>query len=201
MGMFRPMIACTNTKNLFFWEGAMNAIKVISIVLVMLVSGNCFAGSDSGVYIGASVGQSYIDQESVFDRDDSASAYKAVVGYNFGWIPTVDLAVEGSFRDLGTYSGGDFGMDITTMDLYGVAGFKLAAVGLFGKLGVSRFDSGTEYDGLNIDSNSTNYSYGIGARANLGSVSFRAEYEMFNEQVFKLNDSISMVSVGATYTF
>ena len=51
------------------------------------------AGADSGFYIGAGAGDSRIENSDA-GFDESDTAYKIFGGYNIGFIPLVDFAVE-----------------------------------------------------------------------------------------------------------
>lgn len=174
-------------------------------VSLLAVSGTAFAGSDSGVYVGASVGSanlSYDDNDPDFgdiNFDDDDAAYKIFAGYNFGLIPLVDLAVEGAYVDFGNFRGdiggiGGRDLDITGWSGAGLAGFKLGPVGLFGKVGAIKWDSDADLIGGN---DGTDPLYGVGARITLFSFQVRAEYERFDLDKFNIN----YFSVGAAYTF
>lgn len=145
-----------------------------------------FAGADSGFYIGAGVGDASIE-EGTFDESDSA--YKIIAGYNIGFIPFVDFAVEGSYVDFG--SPGD--IDATGIDGFGLVGLNFGPVGIFAKAGAIAWDveSNTGSD------SGTDPAYGIGARFQLFSFSVRAEYEVFE---FDTAD-VDMLSVSAIFTF
>lgn len=160
-----------------------------------------WAGSDSGIYIGGSVGQSAIDAEyDDYDYDEDATGYKVLIGYNFGVVPLFDLAVEADYRDFGSFEdkGAGIKSDATAIDVYGVAGLNFGPIGIFGKVGYTDtdVDAATEDGNINISDSST--TYGAGAKLHLGSFAIRAEYE-----VFDLDDleDLSMWSIGATVTF
>ncbi|CAN0605037.1 unnamed protein product, partial [Ectocarpus sp. 12 AP-2014] len=84
-------------------------IPLILAVPLLAVSGNALAGSDSGLYLGASIGEAQLDFDDDrpgandidvdIDFDDEDTAYKVFAGYNLGLIPLVDLAVEGAYVD------------------------------------------------------------------------------------------------------
>ena len=150
-----------------------------------------YAGADSGLYIGGSVGQSALDDGYDFDEKDTA--YKLLVGYNFGLVPLVDLAVEADYRDFGTFEG-EGSVDIVAFDVFGVAGMNFGPFGVFAKAGYS--DSDIDFEG-GSDSES-NMGYGLGAKFQLASFALRAEYETFDMDDV---DDLSMISVGATITF
>ncbi|MBW4934954.1 outer membrane beta-barrel protein [Marinobacter sp. F4206] len=184
-------------------------IPLTLAVSLFAVSGTTFAGSDSGLYLGASVGQAKIDfrdnrslddVDFDVDFDDDDTGYKIFGGYNFGLIPLVDLAVEGAYVDFGSFNGSigtltDAGLDINGWTGAGLAGIKLGPIGLFAKAGVIAWDS--DFKGVNFDDDGTDPLYGIGARFNLFSFQLRAEYERYDLDDF----DIDYFSVGAAYTF
>lgn len=174
---------------------------IFSLLFLLSLSVQCLAGSDSGIYIGASVGQGTMESDVLsVDIDEDASGYKLIAGYNFGLVPTVDLAVEIDYRDFGSFENNNmnFQSDITTFDVYGLAGMNFGPVGVFGKLGFSDSDLEGAIDGDNFSGSDSNTTYGLGAKIGLGSLAIRAEYE-----VFDLDDveDLSMLSVGLILTF
>ena len=168
---------------------------------LLLTSGIAAAGAESGFYLGGSVGSSSMDvsTENVsFNGDDTA--YKAFVGYNFGWIPLVDFAVEGSYLDFGSVSSPQISnndVSITGWDLLGLVGFKLGPVGLFGKAGVIEWSSNSDALQSGLDASGNDPAYGIGLKFTLWSIGVRAEYELFQTDA----TDIGLASVGATWTF
>lgn len=167
-------------------------LKKIRIIIASLASALLItpaislAGADSGFYIGGGVGDASIE-EGAFDESDSA--YKVIAGYNIGFIPFVDFAVEGSYVDFG--SPGD--IDATGFDAFGLAGLNFGPVGIFAKAGAIAWD----LDGTSVSDSGTDPAYGIGARFQLFNFAVRAEYEVFE---FDTAD-VDMVSVSATFTF
>ncbi len=163
------------------------------------------AGDESGLYFGGSIGQSAIDarvSDVNFDinYDDDANAYKVLVGYNFGLIPLIDLAVEADYRDFGTFKNGpnNIESDVTAVDVYGLAGVNLGPIGLFAKVGYSDADVDQVINDQKFTASESSNTYGIGARVQLGSFAVRAEYEEFDVDNI---DDLNMWSIGATVTF
>lgn len=163
-----------------------------------------WAGDESGIYIGGSIGQSAIDV-SVRDADfrgldEDATGYKALIGYNFGLIPLIDLAVEADYRDFGSFKDGrnDIKSDVTSVDVYGLAGVNLGVIGLFAKVGYADTDFDTVVDDIKNNSSESSNTYGLGARVQLASFAVRAEYEKFDVDGI---DDLTMWSLGATITF
>lgn len=173
------------------------------ILLVTLASfgQTGFAGSDSGVYIGGSMGQASLDTgDPDFNINEDASGYKIILGYNFGLVPTIDLAIEADYRDFGSFENNNFNIrsDLKSFDVYGLAGFNLGPIGVFGKLGYIDTDVDTAIGDLNVSTSDTSTSYGLGAKIGLGSLAVRAEYEVFDIEGI---DDMSMTSLGVTLTF
>ncbi|ACE86183.1 outer membrane beta-barrel protein [Cellvibrio japonicus] len=172
------------------------------LMLACAIPATSFAGSDSGFYIGGSVGQSSLEAEfdtnAKLNEDDTA--YKIVAGYNFGVLPLLDLGVEVDYRDFGKFKGSEAigSADIVAVDLFGVAGLNFGPFGVFGKIGYSDADVDAVVENIKASSSESNMAYGIGAKFQLGSLALRAEYEKFDMDDV---DDLSMFSVGATITF
>ena len=160
-----------------------------------------WAGSDSGLYIGASVGQSSVESDfdgSSFDIDDEDNGYKILFGYNFGLLPFLDLAIEADYRDYGTFGGNNASAELVSSEIFGVVGFNIGPLGVFGKVGYSDADFDAVVDDVDLNDSDSATAYGIGAKINLGSFGIRAEYEELDLDAV---DDVNMFSIGATYTF
>lgn len=182
----------------------MNSTRLIAASTVLaaaLTAAPAFAGADSGFYLGAGVGQASAsdididDREFNFDGDDTG--YKALVGFNFGWIPLIDLAVEGSYTDFGNPEDNGIEVDGSALAAFGLAGVNLGPFGIFGKAGVANWD-GDVSGRISGDDDGTDPVYGVGARFALGSFQIRAEYEYFDIDVV---DGIDFISASLLYTF
>ena len=171
-------------------------LKKIRIIIACLASALLItpaislAGADSGFYIGAGVGDASLE-EGPFDESDSA--YKIIAGYNIGFIPFVDFAVEGSYVDFGEPSAAGDSYDATGFDAFGLVGLNFGPVGIFAKAGAIAWDVDSSFG----SDSGTDPAYGIGARFQLFAISIRAEYEVFE---FDTAD-VDMLSVSATFTF
>lgn len=177
----------------------MNFKKLTLTIFMVLISTTAFAGGESGFYIGGSVGEASIDYNvEDIKIDDDDSSYKIFGGYNFGIIPLIDIALEGAYMDFGEQNNGDARLETEAFGVFGLLGFNLGPVGLFGKVGGVSWDSDFKSDSANNESDSgTDPAYGVGARFQLFSISIRAEYE-----ILELGDTdIDFYSVGASYTF
>ncbi|HVK99746.1 MAG TPA: outer membrane beta-barrel protein, partial [Dongiaceae bacterium] len=88
-------------------------------------------------------------------------------------------------------------IDVDGFTAFGLVGFDLGPIGLFGKVGVLSWDNEISADDFSTDDSGNDPAYGLGAKFQIGSFSLRAEYELFDlDEV-----DIDMYSVGAAYTF
>jgi hypothetical protein len=163
--------------------------------LVLSLPTAAFAGSESGFYLGAGLGQTDIE---ISDFDESDSAYKIFGGYNFGVVPLIDLAIEASYVDFGSPESGPSGVDVTGLNAFGLAGFKMGPIGLFAKAGMVAWDAELSVGAFREDENGTDFAYGAGARLQIGSFAVRAEYEVY--EVSDVRD-LAMASASLVYTF
>jgi len=185
-------------------------VTVSAFLLTALsFSTSVIAGSDSGFYLGGSLGQATIkakDQTPVgedFDFNEDDSGYKIFAGYNFGIIPLMDLAVEGSYVDFGNpnstlTSGTTIEYDLAGRDIFGLAALTLGPFSVFGKAGVFAWDSDLLIDGVKSSNSGSDPAYGLGVKLHFGSLAARAELEYFD--VNQLND-VYFASIGLSYTF
>ena len=182
------------------------ALAASALAAVLLVSGPAMA--DSGFYLGGSVGNTALEvnfddgQGGFIPFDESDFSWKLYGGYNFD-LPVINLGVEGGYRSLGgpsaTVVSDTVGIDLTAWDVFGVAGFDLGPVTIFGKLGFASWEADLTLNGIDLGSeDDQDTAYGLGASFNLGSFQLRAEYEMFD--VGDVED-LYMLSAGFVYTF
>jgi hypothetical protein len=174
---------------------------------ILILPGAARAGAETGFYAGGSIGQSTIEADvdlGSFDDDDTA--WKLFGGWNFGWLPFLDVGIEGSYRDFGEPSDGFLGqklsIEATSWDLFGYAGLKFGPFGVFGKLGNSWWDAdaklNTDLGSVSDNDSGNDPAWGLGARFQVWSLQFRAEYEEFD---IGDTDDVSMWSLGAAWTF
>ena len=182
------------------------ALAASALAAVLLVSGPAMA--DSGFYLGGSVGNTALEvnfddgQGGFIPFDESDFSWKLYGGYNFD-LPVINLGVEGGYRSLGgpsaTVVSDTVGIDLTAWDVFGVAGFDLGPVTIFGKLGFASWEADLTLNGIDLGSeDDQDTAYGLGASFNLGSFQLRAEYEMFD--IGDVED-LYMLSAGFVYTF
>lgn len=180
----------------------MKLIRLIALTILLSGSGlplMVHAGAESGAYIGAGAGNSNI--KGTVDEDDfdlDANGYKLILGYNFGVVPLVDLAVEGSYVDMGEESIGDLSFSQSSFNGFGLAGLSFGPFGLFAKAGLSAWDADSTSGGLKKTVSGTDPVYGIGARLQIMKVSGRIEFEYYDQDSF---DDVYMSSISLLYTF
>lgn len=181
----------------------------IPVAIVLLFSTPVLAGSESGLYLGGSIGQATVKNKGQtpnnddFEFSENDAGYKIFLGYNFGIIPLIDLAIEGSYVDFGKPSGTlvngtNVEVDLVGWDAFGLAALTFGPFSLFGKVGVLSWDSDTSFNGTTDSDSGSDSAYGLGAKLILGSIALRAEYEYFDVNEV---DDLYMVSAGLSYTF
>lgn len=156
-------------------------------------------GAESGAYLGAGIGNSNIDGavgDDTFDVD--TNGYKLILGYNFGIVPLVDLAIEGAYVDMGDEKVGDLTFSQTSLNGFGLLGLSFGPVGLFAKAGFAAWDAESKIGNLKTTVSGTDPVYGIGARVQVFKVSGRIEYEYYDQSDF---GDVSMTSISLLYTF
>lgn len=163
---------------------------------------------ETGGYLGGSVGTAVIDVSiddgipgvPAFDEDDFG--WKVFAGYNFGITPVFDLGIEGGYTNLGSPSVDIVGISVslepTGWTLFGVVGFDIGPVGVFGKYGYFGWDVEGVIGGFSESIDGSDPAYGAGLRFGLGSLEIRGEYEVFDVEDI---DDVSMWSVGLAYRF
>lgn len=170
------------------------------------------ANADSGFYLGGSVGGGTIERDisdpdfpdlpTSIDEDDTA--WKLFGGYTFD-LPLIKLGVEGGYVDFGKpevdTTIGQIEFDTTGLNLWGVAGLGLGPIDVFAKLGYVFWDVETSVAGLpelgSPSDDGSDIGYGIGAAFNLGRLSIRGEYEIYDIDVA----DVTMLSIGLSYRF
>jgi opacity protein-like surface antigen len=156
--------------------------------------------ADNGFYLGAAYTQSRIDDiaPSVEFKDDS---YKLIAGFR----PLDVFAVELNYIDLGKDSGSigpvGYSVDGKAYAAFAVGYLPLPLVDLYAKAGVARWESTARATGISLDSlddSGTEFAYGAGVQARLGSLAARLEYERFDVAD---TDGAELISLGVTWTF
>ena len=175
-------------------------------VLMFSVVAFAPAASHADGYIGASVGQAYIEVDTGdptipenFDEEDFG--WKAMIGYDFN-LP-INIGIEAAYVDFGAPSGDVAGTQVEA-DANGFAGFgtitfDLGPIGIFGKYGVISWDADLTIDGFDAGSDDgTDPAYGVGVQFGLGSLDIRGEYEVYD---IENAEDVGMLSIGLLYRF
>jgi OOP family OmpA-OmpF porin len=166
------------------------------------------ANADSGLYIGGSAGGATIETDlggisipglpSSIDEDDTA--LKAFIGYQFE-LPVLTLGIEGGYVDLGEPNidvlGDPLLVDVTGVNLWGIASLDLGLFDVFGKLGYISWDVEADYLGSSVSDDGSDLGYGLGAAFYFGPLQIRGEYEIYDLE----DTDVSMLSVGVAYHF
>lgn len=185
-----------------------NSAAPLGLVALALALMPLAANADSGFYIGAGVGAATVEAEfdttefpelpESIDEDDNAT--KIFAGYIFD-LPVVDLGIEAGYVNFGepevATDVGDFTLEPTGINLWGIVSFDAGLIDIYGKLGYIMWDAEFELDGLSESDDGTDLGYGVGLSFGLGPVDIRGEYEMYD-----LEDAdVSMLSLGVVYRF
>lgn len=158
------------------------------------------AAADNGFYLGAGLTQSRINDigPSIDFKDNS---YKLIAGFR----PLDHFAVEVNYIDLGKDSE-SLGPVSATVDGKAYAAFAvgylpLPLVDLYAKAGVARWEANARTTGIalgSLDDSGTEFAYGAGVQARLGSLAARLEYERFDVGD---SDGAELLTLGVTWTF
>ncbi|MBW5800149.1 outer membrane beta-barrel protein [Halomonas elongata] len=166
--------------------------------LLALVAPNAFATGDTGFYLGGGVGQTHGDG----NFDDEAEHWKLIGGYNFGWLPFLDVGAELAYVNTGTLDGKANGhsasLDVESFQATGVLGWSLGPLGLYAKAGMADWDADRRGHGISGDPSGTDPVYGVGARFGLFGLTGRLELERLDTD--EIGD-LDMVTASAVYTF
>jgi len=171
----------------------------------LLVGGSLLAApeataADNGFYLGAALMQSRINDiaPSIDLEDDS---YKLIAGFR----PLDNFAFEVNYIDLGKETGGvgpvGYSVDSKAYAAYAVGFLPLPFLDLYAKAGVARWEANARATGISLgrlDDSGTEFAYGAGVQARLGSLAARLEYERFD--VADTNGA-ELISLGLTWTF
>jgi hypothetical protein len=165
---------------------------------------------DRGLYLGAGVSQVKLDNVgddfdtgnlNDFKLDDTS--YKLIGGFRLA----DNFALELNYMDLGdensSVGGVPFNAEGKAYGAYAVGLFPLpvAPVDLYAKAGLVRWESKATAGGplgFRFDDDGTEFGWGAGVQARLGSLAARLEYEQFDVDH---SDGVEMLSLGVTWTF
>lgn len=159
-------------------------------------------GLNAQIYIGASVGNSFVDKnlEDVdgddFTVDGNALGYKVFAGYGIKF-----LGIEGGYRDLGKtesdYDLGKLRTHVTGIDIAARGKVNVGPIIAFAKAGAFFAKYENEVGPYSYTDNTTNFLWGLGAGLQLGRLGVRLEYEGLGTE----NNKLSMLTAGLTFHF
>ena len=163
------------------------------------------AFAESGIYFGASIGSSHLDEDfSGINLDTDATAYRIVGGVQLGDY----LGFEAGYHDFGEFTETvDLGGLLTDTEI-GAEGWTLGGTlglplseqfSVFGRAGVFFWDADVEVDGFSIDvAEDENPYYGAGAKFNVSS-----NFSLLGDWTrYELDDIESdVISIGFQYRF
>ena len=163
------------------------------------------AFADSGAYIGGSVGTASVSVNDGFGEsfDEDDFAWKFYGGYAFD-LPVVDFGIEIGYFDLGSAEGTlldePAGVSVSGYEAFGLIGFNLGPVGIFGKAGIAAWDADVFFDafGERGSVDGSDPAYGVGLRFMLGSLEIRGEYEVID---IEEAEDVYMGSLGLVWRF
>jgi hypothetical protein len=173
--------------------------------------------ADNGIYLGAGVTQSdygLTNPGAALPFDDQANGYKLIAG----WRPLDSFGVEATYVDHGeaTVPSGivciqfitapcpaSAHLTAKTVSAFAVGYLDLPLADLFVKAGLSNWQlDGQSIQGFvplfRINEEGTDFTWGAGVQARLGSLGARLEYERVK---FVQDRNLDTISLSLTYTF
>ena len=162
--------------------------------------GAAFA-ADNGFYLGLASSDVSSDYSAPLSGSvDDDRGLKAIVGFR----PLDAFAIEANYVDMGetkiavsSFPPSTLSVESDAISVSAVGLLPLPLVDLYGRLGVTHWESKASLFGASQKETGTDPTYGAGAQFRLGSFALRLEYERFDFD----DDSSDLVSVGFTYTF
>lgn len=163
---------------------------ILSLALVLLVTGLVSTPAEAGLNAGASFTDTTIEQTGSFKADDNK--YKIFAGWRF--FERQWFGVEAQYVDYGKFASGGSNAKATGFNLYALFSLKVWRFDFFAKGGFAKWDadvSGQPSD----DGTDPAYGVGVGFRI-LSKLWVRAEWERFE---FDSNTDADMASLGAEF--
>jgi hypothetical protein len=176
--------------------------------LAIALFGTAAQAADNGVYLGAGVSQVKLnnvgedfDTGNLNDFKLDDTSWKLIGGFR----PIDNFAVELNYIDLGSedrnVGGVAFSADGKAYAGYAVGLIPIGPIDLFAKGGLVRWESKASASGplgFRFDEDGTEFGYGVGVQARLGSLAGRLEYEKFD---LDHTDGVELLTLGVTWTF
>jgi OOP family OmpA-OmpF porin len=154
----------------------------------MAVSAGAMAQqADTGLYVGAMIGQSDLD----IDED---TAWKASVGYQINRT----FAVELGYTNLGEVSLGNSDVEATAWEVIGLAKFPVAnQFSIYGLAGIAMTKVEGRLLGVPFDDDSTELTFGVGAQYDFSrNMGVRAQWQRYGA-----DEDVDVMSVGLVIKF
>ena len=185
-------------------------IKLVFAVLTAFSA--AAANADSGFYAGGGVGNAGVEVDftdagfNIPEFDEDEFAWKVMAGYNLELV-TFDVGVELGYVNFGKPSADILGVDVdfdtTGIHAFGIAGFDVGPLGVYGKLGLVSWDieATIEAQGLPAESltdDGTDLAFGAGVRFGIGALEVRGEYEVYD---IEDTERVGMASASLVYYF
>lgn len=180
----------------------MNRIVVVFVLLALLISSPVWSQMPGKLYLGGSVGSSFIETKPTaignedLKIDKNGFAYKIFAGYKSPKL----IGIEADYRNLGTVKdkllGTEFKSNVKGFDIFVTGTLSFAFLEVFAKAGYFFWSSELKGGNISQKADDGDFVWGVGAGLGLGKLGVRAEWEMFN--VGDL-ESLSMLSAGITY--
>jgi len=121
---------------------------------------------------------------------------RAFAGYRFGWLPILDVAVEGGYRNIGKESTSIAGtyteVKLSGWDAAGLVILPILPVDLFAKAGLFNYSVDKTYGATRSSAAGTHPFYGVGIGVRLWRMNVRAEYERFGIPELRRSDAVSL---------
>lgn len=176
----------------------------VLVCALVLLSAQAAEAADNGFYLGGGITRTsldtsddFVEDTPDFDIDDDDNGYKLIAGMR----PLDWFAVEVNYVDFGSVEGNDVlgdEFELTGFDAFAVGFLSAPFVDVFAKAGAMRWDADARVAGLSFSESGTDFAWGAGVQARLGSLAGRLEYERFEVDG---TDEVAMITLGVTWTF
>jgi hypothetical protein len=183
-------------------------MRMLLPALGLVLFGTAAQAADNGVYIGAAAIQAKLDNVgeefntgNIDEFEIDNTSFKLIGGFR----PIDNFAVELNYIDLGDesrdFAGTRFEAEAKAYAAYAVGFLPIGPIDLYAKGGLVRWETEASASGplgFRFDEDGTEFGYGLGVQARLGSLGARLEYEQFDVDN---TDGVEMLSLGVTWTF
>jgi hypothetical protein len=172
------------------------------LLLAALAAPGAALAADNGFYLGlasSEVSSDYALSSFSSSGADDDRGLKAIVGFR----PLDSFAIEANYVDMGetrvpiSFPPSTLSIDSEAISVSAVGLIALPALDLYGRIGLSSWESEASAFGGTQKESGSDPTYGAGAQFRVGSFALRFEYERFELD----DDSSDLVSIGFTYTF